>query len=261
MIARPFRNALARATFGLALAGALAGSLVTVSCVSARADVESIDVGPEVVRSATRFRKEYVLAAGDQIEIHVRRFPEVSRTVMIRPDGMISLPLIDDVPAAGRTLRTLDDELTALLGQRLVDPEVTVIAMSIRQPVVFVTGDVTNNATVVPLRDAPTAMQAITFAGGLRRSAAARDVTIIRLAEDGHLLALPVSVEGGGQPAPALALSRTILAADDIIFVPESGRSQIARILDDFVNRPLAGLNAIVGTYVNFELVRELNQN
>lgn len=226
-------------------------------CVSPGTDVTAVEVSPAVVRSAVRFTKEYVLAPGDQVEIHVRRTPEVSRTVMIRPDGRISLPLLDEVEAAGKTPRELDALLTERLSERLIDPEVTVIAVQVRQPVVYVTGDV-GQAAVVPLREAPTAMQAIAFAGGLRRSAAERDIAILRLAEDGHLQAILVTPPGSGQVAPYMELRRTLLQADDVIFVPESTRSQVARGLDDFINRPLQGLNSLVGTYVNFRLVEEI---
>lgn len=234
--------------------------LVLVACSSTRSSHDRVDVEPEVVRSVERFRKEYVLAPGDQVEIVVRRTPEVSRTVTVRPDGFITIPLVDDVRAGGLTPRELDQNLTRLLSERLVDPDVTVIASQVRQPIVYVTGEVNNGGAVVPLRDAPTAMQAITFAGGLRRSAAAGDVAVIRLNDEGFLELITVPPLASGQPGRSMALMALVLQPDDVIFVPESGRSQFARVLDDFVNRPLAGLNALVGTYVNFELVEELTQ-
>jgi polysaccharide biosynthesis/export protein len=228
-------------------------------CASSRAGGAQVRVTPQVLQSETRFRKEYVLSAGDQIEVVVRRTPEASHTVTIRPDGHISLPLLDDVTAAGMTPRELDAKLTELFSARLVEPEVAVIATQVRQPMVYVVGDVTNTVAL-PLRDAPTAMQAITLAGGLRRSAAARDIAIIRLSDDGYLQAIPITVKGGGQPGPYMALMSSLLQPDDIIFVPENGRSQFSRLLDDLVNRPLFGINSLVQTFVNFRLVRELNR-
>ncbi|MGH9786942.1 MAG: polysaccharide biosynthesis/export family protein [Terriglobia bacterium] len=234
------------------------GLVLLSACVSPRALRPQVPVDPPVVQTAMRFRKEYVLAPGDQVEVVVRRVGELSRVVGVRPDGNISLPLLDDVPAAGLTPRELDARLTELLAGRLVEPDVTVIANQIRQPVVYVVGDVLRPSPL-PIRDAPTAMQAIALAGGLARSAARRDITIIRLSEDGFLRAIPITVEDEGQPGPFLAAGSNLLQPDDLVFVPESGRSQFARFLDDFVTRPLSVVGQALGVYANFRLIQVLN--
>ena len=241
------------------LFSALLAAVLAASCVAPHAKVSQVPVQQEVVQASIRFRKEYVLAAGDQIEVAVRRVPEVSRAVIIRPDGLISLPLLQDVTAAGLTPRELSIKLKELFSARLIEPEVNVIPVQVRQPVVYVVGDV-NNVTAVPFRDAPTAIQAISLAGGFRRSASPNDVTIIRLTEDGTLRAITVASKISGQPGPYMALRAATLQPDDIVFVPENGRSQLIRFLDDFVNRPLGALNSVVGTYVNFRLVEILSQ-
>jgi polysaccharide biosynthesis/export protein len=228
-------------------------------CVGTRAKVSQIPVPPEVVLSEARFRKEYVWAPGDQLEIVVRRVPEVSRTVIVRPDGYITLPLLDDVKAAGLTAAELKQTLTKSFSTRLVEPEVTVIALQVPPPVVYVIGDVVNNVSV-PLRNAPTAIEAIAYAGGFRRSSKLGDTTIIRLGEDGYIRAIPVSNAAGGQPGPVIGLRNALLQPDDIVFVPESGRSQVARFLDDIVNRPLTTLGGVLGLYFNFRLVQILTR-
>ena len=197
---------------------------------------------------------DHIREVGDQLEIVVRRVAEVSRTVTIRPDGFISLPIVNEVQAAGSTAPELSAKLTKLLATRLINPEVTVIATQVRQAVVYVAGDVVS-PTAVPVRNAANAMQAITLAGGLKRTAAASNITIVRLTPDGVLQAIAVNVDVKGQPGPYMALATTPLVADDIVFVPENKRSEVARFLDDIVNRPLTVVNGIVGTYVNFRLV------
>jgi protein involved in polysaccharide export with SLBB domain len=112
----------------------------------------------------------------------------------------------------------------------------------------------------VPLRNAASAVQALALAGGLKRSASSRNIVLIRLADDGKLQTIPIDISGRGQKAVYEALARTRLISDDIIFVPESGRSEIARFIDDFVTRPLQGANAVLGTYVDFKLVQLLNK-
>jgi len=239
------------------LCSVLMVAFVPVACVSPHASVSRVPVQPEVLQSSMRFKKEYVLAPGDQMEVLVRRVPEVSHTVMIRPDGNISLPLLQDVAAAGLTPRELNEKLTKLFSQRLTDPEVTVIPIQVRQSMVYVVGDIAaSSGTAVPFHDAPTAAQAIALASGLRRTASARDIAIIRLSEDGYLRAIRVSSGIGGQPGPFMAMRAALLQPDDIIFVPENGRSQVGRFLEDFVNRPLQGLNGALAIYTNFRLIQ-----
>jgi polysaccharide export outer membrane protein len=206
------------------------------------------------MQSQVRVRKEYVFLPGDQIEVFVRRVPEVSRTVVIRPDGFITLPIAGSVQAAGLTTGDLETKLTELFAKRLVNPEVNVISVQVRQPSVYVVGEVTSPNSF-PLRNTATAMQAVIAAGGFRKTAATRSVYIIRVFADGFVRAIPVATPVQGKTGSYLALQSTPLEPDDIVFVPESGRSELARFLDDFVNRPLTGVNGVVGTYVNFRLV------
>ena len=238
---------------------ALAAVFLQAACVSPRAKVAQVKVQPEVFQSSIRFKKEYVLAPGDQIEVLVRRVPEVSHTVVIRPDGNISLPLLQDVAAAGLTTQELNDKVTALFAKRLTNPEVSVIPVLVRQAMVYVVGEINTGAgTAVPFRDAPTAMQAIALATGLRRSAAAKDIAILRLSEDGYLRAIMINSDAGagGQPGPYMAMRAAVLQPDDVIFVPESNRSQFGRFLDDFVSRPLGGINSALAVYTNFKLIQ-----
>jgi polysaccharide biosynthesis/export protein len=233
--------------------------LLLPGCVNPRAKVSQVPVAADVVASESRFRKEYVWTPGDQIEVVVRRVPEVSRTVTIRPDGYISLPLLDDVKASGLTASELKDTLTKAFSTRLSEPEVTVIAIQVPPALVYVMGDVVNNLSV-PLRNAPTAIEAITFAGGFRRTANAEDTTIIRLGDDGFIRAISLANTAGGQPGAAIALRSAVLQPDDIVFVPESGRSQVTRFLDDLINRPLTTIAGTVGLYFNFRLVQVLTR-
>ena len=237
-----------------ALLTILAVVCAAVGCVKPLSTTMRIQVDARIVKTSARFQKEYVLVPGDQMDVVVRRAPEVSRAVVIRPDGFITLPIVNDVKAAGVTPMQLAATIREILAKRLNSPEVSVITTNVRQQVVYVTGDV-NNPAAVPLSHAPTVLQAISLAGGLRRSAAARQVALIRLGEDGYLSATEIGVPGMGQPDPLLAFGTVGLQADDVIFVPESGRSQFARFIDDFLNRPLGTLNSIVGTYVNFRLI------
>lgn len=203
---------------------------------------------PEVARSSVRFQKEYVLFAGDQIEVSVWRSPEVSRTVGIRPDGFISLPLIQELKAAGLTPKELAASVTKELSGRLLNPEVTVIPTQVRQPTVYVLGDVRTPGGY-PARNAVTAAQALALAGGALRSGGESDAAVIRLSDDGYLEAIPI---GGRfsmtQSGPYLSLAASVLQPDDIVFVPETGRAQISRALTDLLT-PFT-------IYLNYRLIQ-----
>jgi polysaccharide export outer membrane protein len=210
---------------------------------------------PETFLSTERYEKEYRFLPDDQIEVVVQRAPEVSRSVLIRPDGNISLPLLGDVKAAGLSAPELTAQLTELFAKRLINPEVAVIATRVRPSTVYVAGEVATTAAVA-LRDAPTAAQAIAMVGGFRKSGAVDDVVIIRLNESGHLQAIPITRVSGGQPGAYMALKLARLEADDLIFVPENYRSQFSRGMDDFVNKPLSGLNSILAPYFYFRVLK-----
>jgi protein involved in polysaccharide export with SLBB domain len=216
-----------------------ATALLLVGCTAPTVTQTETPAPLSVLQSSVRYQKQYVFGAGDQLDIVVWRTPEVSRSVIIRSDGNISLPLLQDVQAAGLTARELADKLALLLSKRLVNPEVNVVPTLVRQPMVYVIGDV-GNPSALPLRDAATALQAITAAGGVRKSGGEADITVIRLMENGYLQAMSLPPgSGDGQPAPYIALAAISLQADDIVFVPENGRSQVNRFLDDFILKPL----------------------
>lgn len=238
------------------LAGLLEGSLV--GCVEPAH--QQTTVAPEVAIAKTRYRKQYVLAAGDQVDIVVLNHPAVSRSCTIRPDGYISLPLLDDVKTAGLTPLELRQVLTDGLAQRLREPEVTVIPTSLRPPAVYVLGEVLK-PVVVTLREAPTAADAIGHAGGFTPIAAYRGVVIIRTREDGTCLGM--KIETGklhGQAGPFLALSGVRLEADDIVFVPRSQIGQLGLYLDQYVNKILMTANTILNTYAQVRWIEVLDK-
>lgn len=213
----------------------MAGLVVLVqwACTPMRGTIAKMPVVPEVVRSSVRYQKEYVLVAGDQIEVSVWRSPEVSRTVVVRPDGHISLPLIQELPAAGRTPKEVAESIRVALSERLLKPEVTVIPLAVRQPSVYVLGDVRNPGTY-PIRNAVTAAQALSLAGGVLRSGSENSSSIIRLSEDGFIEAISLGdTSQRNQTDRYMSLAAMPLKPDDVIFVPETGRSQITRLLSD----------------------------
>lgn len=217
-----------------------------------------VELTPYQVKSTKRFEKQYVIAPGDTIEVYVAQNPGVSRQTQVRPDGKISLPLLGDIHAAGKTFPGLASVLTQAYSGRLKDPEVNVIAVDVQSPMVYVIGDVTAPQPV-SLRQARTAAHAIGATGGFRREAAPQEVALIRLEEDGRLVATTIGNLTEGDSGILLSLQQVSLKADDIIYVPEGKRSKARRFIDDFINLPLSGINSMLSIYTNYLLTDSIN--
>ena len=246
----PTGRASARRPVGATHAAGLLLVLALAGCAIMPGATTQVPAPKEVIRSSVRFQKQYLLATGDQIEVSVWRVPEISRQVTIRPDGYISVPLLQEVKAAGLTPKELAQSVAKALTGRLVNPEVTVIPITVRQSTIYVLGDV-RTPGAFPAHNAATAAQALALAGGVLRSGNESDIVVIRLSDDGYLEAIPI---GGSftlsQAVPYLSLASTILKPDDIVFVPESGRSEIFRALTDLL--------VPFQIYLNYKLIKDL---
>jgi polysaccharide biosynthesis/export protein len=107
---------------------------------------------------------EYVIGADDTLHISVWKEPDLSETLPVRPDGKISMPLLNDVEAAGLTPLQLKNSLTEKLRKYLEDPRVTVVVTGMNSRRIFVTGEVTHSGAM-PLLPHMTMLQALAAAG------------------------------------------------------------------------------------------------
>jgi len=225
-----------------------------LSACSRMTTEDTIAAKPEIIQTLTRYTREYVIVPGEVLEIVVYRNESVSREVKVRGDGRISIPLIDELHVAGLTVSELDKRLTERLSKRLVNPEVTVILKDPQEPMVYVFGEV-KVAQPVPLRNARTAIQAISYTGDMLKSGKMNRVSIIRLNESGQLTAINIDAEASGQPGFYMALQNMPLQSDDLVFVPESIRYQAIRQLNDSVG----AINQILTPYFQFRLLEQLD--
>ncbi len=170
----------------------------------------------------TKFQKppEYRMHPGDEMDIKFFFNPELNQTVFVRPDGRISLPVVDDVQAAGLTPSELDALLTQIYARELRKPMVTVIVRTFTGRQVYVGGEV-GRPGVVQLGTRMTALQAVINAGGFLNTAKPEATLVIR--------------QGGAADAPIpirLDLEESIdgettmgdiqLYAGDVVYVPKS---------------------------------------
>jgi polysaccharide biosynthesis/export protein len=107
---------------------------------------------------------DYVIGADDQLHIMVWNEQNFNETVPVRPDGKISMPLLNDVQAAGLTPLQLKDSLTEKLKKYISDPRVTVVVVAMNSRRIFVTGEVTHTGPMVLLPHM-TMLQALAEAG------------------------------------------------------------------------------------------------
>ncbi len=134
----------------------------------------------ELETSALQAQEDYVIGPRDALSIHVWKEPELSlANVEVRLDGKISVPLINDVKAAGRTPLQLKDELTERLKEFVSVPVVTVVVMSVGSKVVYVLGEVAKEGAVGMYPDMRV-LSAIALAGGLNPFAGKSRIKIIR---------------------------------------------------------------------------------
>jgi polysaccharide export outer membrane protein len=128
----------------------------------------------------------YRVGPSDRIKVEVWRHDELMQEVAVRPDGAISMPLIGDVPAAGRTT----EQITADVAQRLTrffqdKPTVTVSVTEVKSYRIYVVGEVTRGGEFSPTREI-NVMQALALSGGFTRYADFDRIVIIRKDERGE---------------------------------------------------------------------------
>lgn len=145
--------------------------------------------GPSEASSPATTDPAYVIGPEDMLDISVWKEPDVSRLVPVRPDGRISLPLINDVQASGLTPQQLAGMVSEKLHKYLNDPQVTVIVTAINSQRVFVVGEVLR-AGAFPLLPGMTVLQALSSAGGFTTFADMKKIHVVRL-KDGKQVELP----------------------------------------------------------------------
>jgi polysaccharide export outer membrane protein len=128
----------------------------------------------------------YVIGPEDVLDINVWKEPDMTRIVPVRPDGKISLPLINDVQAAGSTPQQLAANVTDKLRKFLTEPQVTVIVTQINSQRVFVVGEVLR-AGAFPLIPGMTVLQALSSAGGFTTFADVKKIHVMRLVNGKHV--------------------------------------------------------------------------
>jgi polysaccharide export outer membrane protein len=121
----------------------------------------------------------YIIGPEDNLQITVWKEPTLSGTIPVRPDGMISMVLLGDLPAAGKTPMQLSADIAERLKKYIQDPIVTVVVLGINSQKIFVIGEV-GHVGAIALSAGMTPLQAIAAAGGLSPFANSKHIYILR---------------------------------------------------------------------------------
>lgn len=177
---------------------------------------------PQITQDLKAFENilsQYYLQPGDRLDITFYQNPELNENVIVRPDGRISLQLIDELQVAGLTPPRVKELLTERYAPYLKNPMPSVSITSFGGQRVYVGGEV-NNPGVITLKGRTTVAQAIIEAGGFKTDADIKDVLVVSRAPDKSPLTRTVNVKKAlkGKLPEEEALIRPF----DIIYVPKS---------------------------------------
>ena len=137
---------------------------------------------------------EFRLGPDDVIEVFVWKEPDLSTTVVVRPDGKVSLPLIGELPTSGKTAVELQKEIGEKLTQYVSNPVVNVMVKEVNSAKVSVLGEV-KTPGIYKIKDRATVLDAIALAGGFTEYAKRNKVTIIRPASAGEQQRIMLNVD------------------------------------------------------------------
>jgi polysaccharide export outer membrane protein len=201
-------KALRREWFAWAALAALAAG--SAACAGRSLSPPPADPTPE--------EREYRIGVTDMLKISVWRNTELSIDIPVRPDGKISVPLLDDVQAEGLTPQELKEMLTKELAEYITAPDVTVMVLQMNSRFVSVLGGVRTEGRVPLTRDLRV-LEAIASVGGFDTFAQKSDVRIVRRGDDGSEAEYRFDYDdyiSGKAPG-----SNIVLKNGDTIIVPE----------------------------------------
>jgi polysaccharide export outer membrane protein len=177
----------------------------------------------------------YKTQVGDLLDIRLFLNPELNEEVAVRPDGMISTTLAEDVPALNRTPAEISTDLRQRYGANLKDPKISVIVHSFAPNRIYVAGEVVNPGEFVTVGPNLTISQAIARAGGVKLSAQRARVFVIRRGPNDTPQAFAVdymNVISGNSPS-----ADARLAQYDVVYVPRTGVYEVWTFWNQFVQQ------------------------
>jgi polysaccharide biosynthesis/export protein len=154
------------------------GVIAAVLLAGSIAFAQGVSASPASSASTNGATADYVIGPLDSLSINVWKEPDLTATLPVRPDGKISMPLLDDVQAAGLTPTQLAQSLTEKLKKFVADPRVTVVVAAINSKRVYLVGEVSHSGPT-PMTPNMTVLQALSSAG-LTQFANTKKIYVLR---------------------------------------------------------------------------------
>lgn len=173
----------------------------------------------------------YVIEPGDGLDVRFFYNPELNEEVTVRPDGNISLPLVGEMRAAGRSPAQLENSLREAYGRELRQAAITVIIKGFAGQRVYVDGEV-GTPMMVNIAGNLSAMQAVASAGGFKPSARKGEILVIRRSGTPQPVVIPLDLEA---TINGTDTSQDILLQPyDIVFVPRTAVAEVNQFIDQY---------------------------
>lgn len=205
-----------RISTGLVIAAYLTVGIGAVRAQNSSSQPAQSSAPAQAISSVVDVDPAYKIGPQDVLRVDVWKEPEISRTLPVRPDGKVSLPLLNDVQAAGLTPVQLASKIADGLKKYITNPQVTVGVTEINSRRIFVTGEVTKPGAFSLLPNM-TVLQALSSSGGFTQFARLKNIYILRT-EDGKQVKHPFNYKeavSGKHPEQNI-----ILEGGDVIVVP-----------------------------------------
>lgn len=186
------------------------------------------------LREAPSEPGKYLIQAGDQLEVRFLHTPEQNVLLQVRPDGYISLPLANEVRAAGRTADDVRADISVAWAREYREPEVAVVLRSTTAYKVHVGGQV-KSPGMFELLGERTVLQAIFEAGSFLPTASLANVILIRPEGAGRFAVIPLDLDA--VLAGKDTRQNLLLRPYDAVYVPNSAIADINQWVDQYIRR------------------------
>ena len=213
----------------------MAGTVILAGCAQTESNLPLAPTVSTPMSGSAATLPPYRVQVGDLLDVKLFLNPELNEEVVVRPDGMISTTLAEEIPAYNHT----PAEISAVLRDRykatLTDPQISVVVHTFAPNRVYVAGEVNNPGEFVTVGPNLTVSQAVARAGGVRLSAAQGGIFILRRGPDDKPQAFRVNyldVISGKEP-----MGDVRLAQYDVVYVPRTGIYEAYTFWNQFVQQ------------------------
>lgn len=230
--------------------------ILLLSCSSNQKELKQADPGQY---AKIQNQGPYLIQPGDQLDIKFFYNPELNESVTVRPDGMISLQLIDEVQVSGKAPSQLDEILTEKYAHELRKPMVTVIVRTFSTQRIYVGGEV-NEQGLINLSHGMTALQAIFESGGFKETAQPKETIVIRKGADNRPIPIKIDLTAAIDEMGSVGSGADFqLQPSDVVYVPKSAIAKANQWVNQYIERLLLFRGVSLG--FTYELRDNVNLN